>query len=161
MGCVLGVAGWVGGSADGFEHDGQVVQRLGQRRPVPRGGDRGQVRGGGGDAVASQQLVDDRLDLHLPEVHADALVGSAAEREVAVGVALVLPPALGEPLGVERVGVGPQLRVVMDGQRRDRGRRVEGRGLDRADRRDLVGPRLLHPLYPGSCREKLFYLLYL
>src|SRR4051794_18681797 len=47
-------------------------------------------------AVAQQELVHDRLDLHRAEVHSDALVHVAPERRPGVLVRLVLRPLRAE-----------------------------------------------------------------
>ena len=56
--------------------------------------------------VAAQQPVHHRLDLQLPENHADALVRAAAERVERIAMPLVFGAVLGEPLRVELVGSG-------------------------------------------------------
>src|SRR3954452_7053574 len=62
------------------------------------------VAGPDAPAVAQEHLVEDRLDLHAAEVHADALVHAAAERRPGVLMGLVLATLVREALGVEGVG---------------------------------------------------------
>src|SRR4051794_37670991 len=89
------------------------LQRLDpDRQAVDRGRARAEAhrrRVAGADipAVAQEHLVEDRLDLHATEVHADALVDVAAERDPGVLVRPVLAALLGEALRVEGVGVAP------------------------------------------------------
>src|SRR4051794_2069693 len=89
------------------------LQRLDpDRQAVDRGRARAEAhrrRVAGADipAVAQEHLVEDRLDLHATEVHADALVDVAAERDPGVLVRGVLAALLGEALRVEAVGVAP------------------------------------------------------
>src|SRR3981189_2839537 len=65
--------------------------------------------------VVPQEVMQDRLDLHLREIQPNALVDAAAEGHPPEPMALVLGSLWAEPFRIECVGVMPHTRIGVDG----------------------------------------------